>query len=60
MPINDLVPYLRSPHLHERLYAKQALFYMDNKVRREWEGRRHISFGGPSDWVRFGLSDPLP
>lgn len=32
MPINELVPYLQSVHLHERLYAKQALCNMDNKV----------------------------
>jgi len=38
MPINEIVPYLQSVHLHERLYAKQALFHMDNKVRGGWEG----------------------
>jgi len=37
MSINEIVPYLQSAHLHERLYAKQALFHMDNTVRGGWE-----------------------
>lgn len=49
MPINALVPYLQSAHLHERLYAKQALFQMDDKVRGGWEG------SGTFYWGHLGL-----